>query len=80
MGEGANKIYSVTMFFHKQKKGDYMTLQRYKISFQVFSFILTQGEIIFLYLQGDLQSSFYYINTIEKTRAFYLNTFLLQKF
>ena len=21
MGEGANKIYSVTMFFHKQKKG-----------------------------------------------------------
>ena len=57
-----------------------MTLQRYKISFQVFSFILTQGEIIFLYLQGDLQSSFYYINTIEKTRAFYLNTFLLQKF
>ena len=44
MGEGANKIYSVTMFFHKQKKGDNMTLQRYKISFQVFSFILTQGE------------------------------------
>ena len=30
-----------------------MTAQRYKISFQVFSLILTQGEK-FLYLQGSL--------------------------
>ena len=51
-GGGKQDIFGNNVF-HKQNKRYYMTMQRYKISFQVFSLILTQGEK-FLYLQGGL--------------------------
>lgn len=51
-GGGKQDIFGNNVF-HKQNKRYYMTVQRYKISFQVFSLILTQGEK-FLYLQGGL--------------------------